>query len=78
MTTPSSNTQSNAQGSFGAMLQQARKTKQVSLEEAAGELFILKRHLASVRKRRTLLTCHKRRLLVVLRLTMPNIWVWTQ
>lgn len=48
MTTPSSNTQSNAQGSFGAMLQQARKTKQVSLEEAAAELFILKRHLQAL------------------------------
>ena len=48
MTTPSSNTQSNAQGSFGAMLQQARKTKQVSLEDAAAELFILKRHLQAL------------------------------
>ena len=48
MTTPSSNTQSNAQGSFGAMLQQARKTKQVSLDEAAAELFILKRHLEAL------------------------------
>ncbi|MGE6571720.1 helix-turn-helix domain-containing protein [Psychrobacter namhaensis] len=48
MTTPSSNTQSNAQGSFGAMLQQARKNKQVSLEEAAAELFILKRHLQAL------------------------------
>ena len=42
MTTPSQNTHSNAQGSFGAMLQQARKVKQVSLEDAASELFILK------------------------------------
>ncbi len=48
MTNPSSNTQSNAQGSFGAMLQQARKTKQVSLEDAAAELFILKRHLQAL------------------------------
>ena len=48
MTSPSSNTQSNAQGSFGAMLQQARKTKQVSLDEAAAELFILKRHLEAL------------------------------
>lgn len=48
MTTPSSNTQSNAQGSFGATLQQARKKKQVSLDEAAGELFILKRHLQAL------------------------------
>ena len=48
MTTPSSNTQSNAQGSFGATLQQARKTKQVTLDEAAAELFILKRHLEAL------------------------------
>lgn len=48
MTTPSSNTQSNAQGSFGATLQQARKNKQVSLDEAAAELFILKRHLQAL------------------------------
>ncbi|MEN6670852.1 RodZ domain-containing protein [Psychrobacter sp. B38] len=48
MTTPSPNTQSNAQGSFGAMLQQARKKKQVSLDEAAAELFILKRHLQAL------------------------------
>lgn len=48
MTTPSSNTQSNAQGSFGAMLQQARKNKQLSLEDAAAELFILKRHLQAL------------------------------
>ena len=48
MTNPSSNTQSNAQGSFGAMLQQARKNKQLSLEDAAAELFILKRHLQAL------------------------------
>lgn len=48
MTTPSSNQQSNAQGSFGAMLQQGRKNKQVSLEDAASELFILKRHLQAL------------------------------
>ncbi|WP_228730552.1 helix-turn-helix domain-containing protein [Psychrobacter sp. TAE2020] len=48
MTNPLSTNQSNAQGSFGAMLQQARKNKQVSLEEAAGELFILKRHLQAL------------------------------
>ena len=48
MTTPLSNTQSNAQGSFGAMLQQARKNKQLSLEDAAAELFILKRHLQAL------------------------------
>ncbi|MBI0425613.1 DUF4115 domain-containing protein [Psychrobacter sp. NG27] len=48
MTTPSSNTQSNAQGSFGAVLQQARKHKKVSLEEVAAELFILKRHLEAL------------------------------
>ena len=48
MTTPSSNTNFNAQGSFGAMLQQARKAKQVSLDDAANELFILKRHLQAL------------------------------
>ncbi|MGP9543387.1 helix-turn-helix domain-containing protein [Psychrobacter sp. AOP7-B1-25] len=48
MITPSSNTQSNAQGSFGAVLQQARKNKQVTLEVAAAELFILKRHLEAL------------------------------
>ncbi len=48
MTTPSSTQQTSAQGSFGAMLQQARKSKQVSLEEASSELFILKRHLQAL------------------------------
>ncbi len=48
MTNPPSNNQPNAQGSFGAMLQQARKTKQVSLDEVSGELFILKRHLQAL------------------------------
>ena len=48
MTNPPSTTQLNAQGSFGAMLQNARKTKQVSLETAASELFILKRHLQAL------------------------------
>lgn len=48
MTTPSPNHQTNAQGSFGAMLQQARKTKQISLDEASNELFILKRHLQAL------------------------------
>jgi len=48
MITPSSNTQSNAQGSFGAVLQQARKNKQVTLEVAAAALFILKRHLEAL------------------------------
>lgn len=48
MNNPSSNHQSNAQGSFGTMLQQARKTKQLSLEDAASELFILKRHLQAL------------------------------
>lgn len=47
MTNPS-NYQSNAQGAFGAMLQQARKSKQISLKEAAGELFILERHLQAL------------------------------
>jgi cytoskeleton protein RodZ len=48
MTNPPTNNQTNAQGSFGAMLQQARKTKQLSLEEVASELFILKRHLQAL------------------------------
>ncbi|MFZ2553306.1 helix-turn-helix domain-containing protein [Psychrobacter urativorans] len=48
MTNPLSTNQSDAQGSFGAMLQQARQNKQVSLDEAAGELFILKRHLQAL------------------------------
>lgn len=48
MTNPSSNHQSNAQGSFGAMLQQARNSKQISLKEVAGELFILERHLQAL------------------------------
>ncbi len=48
MTNPPSNNQSAAQGSFGAMLQQARTAKQISLDTAAGELFILKRHLQAL------------------------------
>lgn len=48
MNEPSLNTQSNAQNSFGAMLQQARKAKQVSLDDAAATLFILKRHLQAL------------------------------
>ncbi len=40
MITPSSNTQSNPQGSFGAVLQPSPKNKQFSLEEVAAELFI--------------------------------------
>ncbi len=48
MTNPSPNHQSNAQGSFGAILQQARKSKQISLKEVAGELFILERHLQAL------------------------------
>lgn len=48
MTESSLNTQLNAQKSFGAMLQQARSAKQVSLETAAAELFILKRHLEAL------------------------------
>ncbi len=48
MTEPSLNTQLNAQKSFGAMLQQARKEKQVTIESAAAELFILKRHLEAL------------------------------
>lgn len=48
MTNPSSNNQSNTQGSFGTMLQQARKAKQLSLKDVADELFILERHLQAL------------------------------
>lgn len=48
MTPSSSNKQSHNLLSFGAMLQQARKSKQLSLEDAADELFILKRHLQAL------------------------------
>ena len=48
MNNSTSNHQSNVQGSFGAMLQQARESKQLSLEDAANELFILKRHLQAL------------------------------
>ena len=48
MTPPSSNQSYNAQGSFGSMLQQARKSKQLTLDDAAKELFILKRHLQAL------------------------------
>lgn len=49
MTDPSlSNHQTNAQGSFGTMLQQARKSKQLSLKDVADELFILERHLQAL------------------------------
>ena len=48
MTDSSLNTQLNAQKSFGAMLQQARKAKQASIEDAAAELFILKRHIEAL------------------------------
>ncbi len=48
MNNPPSNHQSNAQGSFGAMLQQARKSQQISIKEVAAELFILERHLQAL------------------------------
>ncbi|WP_350560969.1 RodZ domain-containing protein [Psychrobacter sp. CAL346-MNA-CIBAN-0220] len=48
MTDPSPDPHSNAQGSFGTMLQHARKSKQISLDEVASELFILKRHLQAL------------------------------
>ncbi|WLP93595.1 helix-turn-helix domain-containing protein [Psychrobacter sp. M13] len=48
MTNPPSTNQSTAQKSFGVMLQNARKTKQMSLETVASELFILKRHLQAL------------------------------
>lgn len=74
MTTPSSNNQSNAQGSFGAMLQQARKTKKISLEEAAAELFILKRHLQAL-ENENFSEMPQVALHEVLRLIMPNSWI---
>lgn len=43
-----SNPPSNTAGSFGAMLQDARTKQQLSLDAAAGELFILKRHLQAL------------------------------
>ena len=48
MTTPSQDKQSNDQDSFGAMLKHARTAQQLSLESAADELFILKRHLQAL------------------------------
>lgn len=52
MTHSSSPDHPNGQGSFGAMLQQARQTKQLSLEDVASELFILKRHLQALEDER--------------------------
>lgn len=48
MSNPTPNQPSNAQGSFGTMLQQARTKQQLSLDAVAGELFILKRHLQAL------------------------------
>lgn len=48
MTNPPSNHQSNQQHSFGAQLQQARKSKKLSVEDVADELFILKRHVQAI------------------------------
>ncbi|WP_201526802.1 helix-turn-helix domain-containing protein [Psychrobacter frigidicola] len=49
MTQSLSNEQpAKAQQSFGAMLQHARQSKKLSLEEASSELFILKRHLQAL------------------------------
>lgn len=48
MTTPPSNNHSNAQKSFGTLLQDARKAKKLSLDAVAAELFILKRHLQAL------------------------------
>lgn len=44
----SKNSQITPPASFGAMLLQAREAKNLSLEEAAAELFILKRHLQAL------------------------------
>lgn len=48
MTQSPSDNQPNAQLSFGALLQHARQSKKLSLEEASSELFILKRHLQAL------------------------------
>lgn len=47
ITTPPAD-QPSEQGAFGHMLQQARTSQQISLEAAAAELFILKRHLQAL------------------------------
>lgn len=44
----SKNSQTTPATSFGAMLLQAREAKKLSLEDAAAELFILKRHLQAL------------------------------
>lgn len=44
----SKNSQMTPPASFGAMLLQAREAKNLSLEDAAAELFILKRHLQAL------------------------------
>lgn len=48
ITNPNKNSSSTSPSSFGAMLAQAREKKQITLDDAAGELFILKRHLKAL------------------------------
>lgn len=45
---PNHNHPPNATMAFGATLSKARKSKQISIEDAAAELFILKRHLQAL------------------------------
>ena len=48
MTTPPADKSTSELGSFDSMLQQARTSQQISIDEAADELFILKRHLQAL------------------------------
>ena len=48
ITNPNPNIPPSSSTSFGAMLARAREKKQVTLDEAAAELFILKRHLQAL------------------------------
>lgn len=46
--TPNSDTSNQSFGSFGHQLKQARVKQNLSLEDVAGELFILRRHLEAI------------------------------
>lgn len=48
MTTPPADKPVSESGSFGSMLQEARTAQQISIDDAASELFILKRHLQAL------------------------------
>lgn len=48
ITNPNPNIPPSSSTSFGAMLSRARERKQVTLEDASAELFILKRHLQAL------------------------------